>query len=64
MSGGRRLVAIAGLFLVGFGMIALADALDETWPLFVTTIPYAFIPWIIVRHEREVAGAAEAHQGA
>ena len=60
MGQGRRFRAIVMLFLIGFGMIALADALDAWWPLFVTTIPFAFIPWIIVRHEREVAAEAEA----
>ncbi len=28
------------------------------WPLFVTPLPYAAIPWLIVRHEREVAAMA------
>lgn len=62
MSEGRRFLAIVTLFLIGFGMVALADALDAWWPLFVTPIPYAFIPWIVVRHERQVA-AAEASSG-
>lgn len=56
----RRLLAIVVLLLVGFGMVALADAVDSWWPLFVTPIPYAIIPWLIVRHEREVAAAAQA----
>ncbi len=58
VSEGRRLLAIVVLLLAGFGMVALADALDEWWPLFVTPIPYAIIPWLIVRHERQVAAAA------
>ena len=58
MSEGRRFAAIVVLFLIGFSMVALADALDEWWPLFVTVIPYSVIPWLIVRHEREVAAAA------
>ena len=58
MSEGRRFLAIVVLFLIGFGMVALADALDAWWPLFVTPLPYAVIPWLIVRHEREVAAAA------
>jgi hypothetical protein len=58
VSEGRRLLAIVVLLLAGFGMVALADALDEWWPLFVTPIPYAIIPWLIVRHERQVADAA------
>ena len=36
VSEGRRFLAIVVLLLVGFGMVALADALDEWWPLFVT----------------------------
>jgi hypothetical protein len=58
VSEGRRFLAIVVLFLVGWGMVALADALDEWWPLFVTPIPYAVIPWLIVRHERTAAAAA------
>jgi len=53
----RRFAAIVLLFLIGFGMVALADALDAWWPLFVTPLPYAAIPWLIVRHERGVAQA-------
>ncbi len=61
MSQGRRFAAIVVLFLLGWSMIALADALDAWWPLFVATLPLAAIPWIIVRHEREVAaGSATA----
>lgn len=52
MSERRRLVAIFVLFLIGWSMIALADLLDATWPLFVTVIPYGLIPWVIVRTER------------
>lgn len=59
---GRRFLAIAVLFLIGFGMVALADALDAWWPLFVTPLPYAVIPWLIVRHEREAAVAAGASE--
>lgn len=64
VSEGRRFLAIVVLLLVGFGMVALADALDEWWPLFVTPIPYAIIPWLIVRHEREVAAASSAEPDA
>ena len=60
MSERRRFVAIVGLFLIGFGMVALADAFDSYAPLFLTPIPYALIPWIIVRHERQVAAAGTA----
>jgi len=44
----RRFAAMVVLFLVGFGMVALADALDAYWPLFVTPLPYAAIPWLVV----------------
>ena len=44
----RRFAAMLVLFLIGFGLIALASSLDETWPLFVTVIPYAVIPWLVV----------------
>lgn len=49
VSEGRRMAAIVVLFLIGFAMLALADALDAYWPLFITPLPYAVIPWIIVR---------------
>lgn len=58
MSERRRFLAIVVLFLVGWSMVGLADALEAWWPLFVTPLPYAAIPWLIVRHEREVAAAA------
>jgi len=51
----RRLAAIVLLFLIGFGMVALADALDATWPLFVTPLPYVAIAWLVVREGREAA---------
>jgi hypothetical protein len=45
------------LFLAGFGMVALASALDAYWPLFLTPLPYAVIPRMIARAEAErVAG--------
>ena len=49
MSEQRRFAAIAVLFLIGFGLIGLANAVDSSWPLFVTVIPYSIIPWIVVR---------------
>ncbi len=52
MSERRRLAAIVVLFLIGWAMVALADALDAYWPLFVTPIPYAVIPYLIV-HEND-----------
>lgn len=48
MSERRRMAAILVLFLIGFGLIGLASAVDSTWPLFVTVIPYAVIPWLVV----------------
>ena len=63
MSEGRRFLAILVLFLLGFGMVGLADALDVWWPLFVTPFVYAVIPWIIVRHEREAAAATRPAEG-
>ena len=48
MSDQRRFAAIAVLFLIGFGLIGLANAVDSSWPLFVTVIPYSIIPWIVV----------------
>jgi hypothetical protein len=49
MSERRRLAAIVVLFVVGFGMIALASAVGSTWPLLLTPLPYAAIPWLVVR---------------
>lgn len=45
----RRIAAIVLLFGIGFGLVALASALVETWPLLLTPLPYAAIPWIVVR---------------
>jgi len=44
----RRLAAIVLLFLVGFGMVAFADLAKAWWPLFLTPIPYAAIPYLVV----------------
>ncbi|MFB3739764.1 MAG: hypothetical protein ACE14W_12490 [Candidatus Velamenicoccus archaeovorus] len=49
MSARRRLAAIVVLFLIGFAMVALADAVGAYWPLFLTPIPYAVIAWMVVR---------------
>ena len=54
MSQARRTGAIVVLFLIGFGMLALADALDAWWPLLVTPIPYAGIAWLVVRGDDEL----------
>ena len=51
----RRFAAILVLFLIGFGLIGLASSLDATWPLFVTVIPYAVIPWLVVHEDDRVA---------
>lgn len=55
MSRARRLAAIVVLFLIGFALIALASAVDSTWPLFVTVLPYAVIPWLVVHEDGERA---------
>ncbi len=44
----RRFGAIVVLFLIGWGLIGLADVIDASWPLFVTVLPYAAIPWLVV----------------
>jgi hypothetical protein len=44
----RRFATIVFLFLVGFAMVGLADALRAWWPLFLTPIPYAAIPYLVV----------------
>jgi hypothetical protein len=49
MTEGRRILAIALLFAIGFGLIALASAAEATWPLLLTPLPYAAIPLIVVR---------------
>jgi hypothetical protein len=45
----RRITAIVLLFAMGFGLVALASAAGATWPLLLTPLPYAVIPWIVVR---------------
>jgi hypothetical protein len=45
----RRIAAIVLLFLLGFGLIALASSAGATWPLLLTPLPYAAIAWIVVR---------------
>jgi hypothetical protein len=60
----RRFAAMVVLFLIGFGLIGLASSVDSTWPLFVTVIPYAVIPWLVVHADdpagTETAGEPEA----
>jgi hypothetical protein len=56
----RRFAAMVVLFLIGFGLIGLASSVDSTWPLFVTVIPYAVIPWLVVHAEESPAAAGEA----
>jgi hypothetical protein len=56
----RRFAAMVVLFLIGFGLIGLASAVDSTWPLFVTVIPYAMIPWIVVHANEPSDPAPEA----
>jgi hypothetical protein len=52
----RRFAAMIVLFLIGFGLIGLASTVDSTWPLFVTVIPYAAIPWIVVHADEPASG--------
>ena len=59
MSEQRRFAAMIVLFLIGFGLIGLASTVDSTWPLFVTVIPYAAIPWIVVHADESTASAPE-----
>jgi hypothetical protein len=48
------------LFLIGFGLIGLANAVDSSWPLFVTVIPYSIIPWLVVHADDPTAMPAES----
>lgn len=48
MSDRRRLAAMIVLFLVGFGLVALASAAGSSWPLLLAPLPYAAIPWLVV----------------
>jgi cell division septal protein FtsQ len=62
MSEQRRIAAIVLLFLIGFGLIALASSLGATWPLLLTPLPYATIAWIVVHGDEDAGtgGTAEA----
>ncbi len=59
----RRIAAIVLLFLIGFGLIALASSLGAAWPLLLTPLPYATIAWIVVHAGEDAAtrGTAEAN---
>ena len=59
----RRIAAIVLLFLIGFGLIALASSLGATWPLLLTPLPYATIAWIVVHADEDAGtgGTAEAN---
>jgi hypothetical protein len=57
----RALWAIVVLFLIGFGLLGLASSVNSTWPLFVSVIPYALIPWIVVH--RDVATPSTLDEG-
>jgi hypothetical protein len=59
MTDRRRLTAIVLLFLIGFGLVGLASAVDSAWPLLITPIPYAMIPWIVVKADDEPPADAE-----
>lgn len=56
MTEGRRRLAIVVLFVIGFALVGLASLVDSTWPLFLTVLPYAAIPWLVVRAD-DAAGA-------
>ncbi|MEX2420182.1 MAG: hypothetical protein WD670_00035 [Actinomycetota bacterium] len=51
MSERRALWAIVVLFLIGFGLLGLASSVNSTWPLFVSVIPYALIPWLVIHRD-------------
>ena len=53
----RRYAAMIVLFAIGFGLVALASAVDSTWPLFLTPLPYAVIPWLVVHADDETPSA-------
>ncbi|MGH2591265.1 MAG: hypothetical protein ACRDGW_10780 [Actinomycetota bacterium] len=55
MSERRRMTAIVLLFALGFGLVALASAVGATWPLLLTPLSYAAIPWIVVHADDERA---------
>lgn len=48
----RRFAAIVVLLLLAWALVLLADAVDAWWPLFAAALPYAAVPWLIVRGER------------
>jgi hypothetical protein len=52
------MTAIVLSFALGFGLVALASAVGATWPLLITPLPYAAIPWIVVRADDDRAGEA------
>jgi hypothetical protein len=53
----RPFAAMVVLFLIGFGLIGLASAVDSSWPLFVTVIPYSLIPWLVVHADDPIPAA-------
>ena len=55
----RRLAAMVVLFLIGFGLIGLGSAVDSSWPLFVTVIPYSIIPWLVVHADDPAPSSTE-----
>jgi len=56
MSERRLFAAIVECILIGFAMVALADALDAWWPLFLTPLPLAVVPWLVVHADDEGPG--------
>ena len=59
MTDRRRLAAMVVLFLIGFGLIGLASAVDSSWPLFVTVIPSSIIPWLVIHADDPTARPSE-----
>ncbi|HSJ50125.1 MAG TPA: hypothetical protein VLA90_02405 [Actinomycetota bacterium] len=60
MSERRRFTAIVLLFLIGFGLVGFSSVVGSVWPLLLSPIPYAAIPWIVVRSDDAEPVPAEA----
>lgn len=63
MTDRQRFLAIVVLFLIGWGMVAIADALHAWWPLFFTPLPYAAIPYLVVHADDRTAPGAPPPDG-
>lgn len=60
MSERRRFTAIVLLLLIGFGLVGFSSVVESAWPLLLTPLPYAAIPWIVVRADDRIEDEAEA----